>query len=461
MSGNDDLSTLILDSDEDDEENRQTSNDDELNAGIGFGGSTCHRFIALILMSLIAAAPIFCSPGPLQNYFMKDLDLSTTQYVWLSSINIWPNVVICFLGGFLIDRVFGVRFGTILYSFIMMVGQLIVSIGVMLGAFRMILLGRFILGIGEGSIGIAQRNYGVLWFKDKELNMVFGIMSSIALGGGTIHLMMIEPLYKYINQWYTGHMCLGVVMLIVFTPCLMSFICAILLGALDKRAQRILQRNDNPGGDIAKLSDVKTFNATFWMIISICIASNVAVNSFMALSKMFFMQKYDFSAQDANYINSTLCLISAVACPLFGYIIDKTGKNIYWMLISILALITAHSLFAFTYVNPLICMILMGLAILMLSFNVTPLIALVVPAYQLGTAFGFVGSAVSLILSVNSMFIGTIVDCGGYFTLEIFCICWSGVALTGTVVFWIYDAIKNGILNMTPHERELRLAVNR
>ncbi|XP_055312536.1 major facilitator superfamily domain-containing protein 1-like isoform X4 [Sitodiplosis mosellana] len=301
MSGNDDLSTLILDSDEDDEENRQTSNDDELNAGIGFGGSTCHRFIALILMSLIAAAPIFCSPGPLQNYFMKDLDLSTTQYVWLSSINIWPNVVICFLGGFLIDRVFGVRFGTILYSFIMMVGQLIVSIGVMLGAFRMILLGRFILGIGEGSI--------------------------------------------------------------------------------------------------------------------------------------------------------------AVACPLFGYIIDKTGKNIYWMLISILALITAHSLFAFTYVNPLICMILMGLAILMLSFNVTPLIALVVPAYQLGTAFGFVGSAVSLILSVNSMFIGTIVDCGGYFTLEIFCICWSGVALTGTVVFWIYDAIKNGILNMTPHERELRLAV--
>lgn len=69
------------------------------------------------------------------------------------------------------------------------------------------------------------------------------------------------------------------------------------------------------------------------------------------------MLKYEFSAQDANYINSMIFIAVAVASPLFGYTIDKTGKNIYWMLMSILALITAHLLFAFTFFSPFVCMV--------------------------------------------------------------------------------------------------------
>lgn len=69
------------------------------------------------------------------------------------------------------------------------------------------------------------------------------------------------------------------------------------------------------------------------------------------------MQKYDFDAQDANFINSLVYIISAVASPLFGYVIDKTGKNVSWVMISVLATITAHSFLAFTYVNPYVCMV--------------------------------------------------------------------------------------------------------
>ena len=69
------------------------------------------------------------------------------------------------------------------------------------------------------------------------------------------------------------------------------------------------------------------------------------------------MQKYEFTAEDANYINSMLFVVATVCCTLFGYIIGKTGKNIYWMLMSILVLITSHSLFAFTFVSPYVCMV--------------------------------------------------------------------------------------------------------
>lgn len=69
------------------------------------------------------------------------------------------------------------------------------------------------------------------------------------------------------------------------------------------------------------------------------------------------MQKYDFQPEDANFINSLVYIISAVASPLFGFVIDKTGRNVSWMLLSIMSTMAAHSLLAFTYINPYVCMV--------------------------------------------------------------------------------------------------------
>nr|CAD7398506.1 unnamed protein product [Timema poppensis] len=48
----------------------------------------------------------FCydNPGALQDNFISDLGLTTSEFVYLYSWYSWPNVVLCFVGGFLIDR---------------------------------------------------------------------------------------------------------------------------------------------------------------------------------------------------------------------------------------------------------------------------------------------------------------------------------------------------------------------
>lgn len=69
------------------------------------------------------------------------------------------------------------------------------------------------------------------------------------------------------------------------------------------------------------------------------------------------MQKYDFIAEDANFINSLVYIISAVASPLFGFVIDKTGRNVFWVLLSVTVTICAHAVLAFTFFNPYICMV--------------------------------------------------------------------------------------------------------
>lgn len=57
------------------------------------------------------------------------------------------------------------------------------------------------------------------------------------------------------------------------------------IGWMDKRAERILQRNTNPTGEIAKLSDIVTFKVTFWMVSVICVAYYVAIFPFIAMGK--------------------------------------------------------------------------------------------------------------------------------------------------------------------------------
>jgi len=41
-------------------------------------------------------------------------------------------------------------------------------------------LGRLVFGIGGESLNVVQSTYTVLWFKDRELNLVFGLQLSMS-----------------------------------------------------------------------------------------------------------------------------------------------------------------------------------------------------------------------------------------------------------------------------------------
>ena len=43
------------------------------------------------------------------SHFVQDMGVKTDKYVMLYSLYSYPNVILCFFGGFLLDRVFGVR----------------------------------------------------------------------------------------------------------------------------------------------------------------------------------------------------------------------------------------------------------------------------------------------------------------------------------------------------------------
>ena len=81
-------------------------------------------------------------------------------------------------------------------------------------------------------------------------------------------------------------------------------------------------------------------------------------------------------------------LISAFASPLLGFLIDKTGRNVTYVLLSIAATLVGHAILAFTFLNPYFAVILMGVAYSLLASALWPIAALIIPESQLGTAYG-------------------------------------------------------------------------
>ncbi|XP_076344249.1 lysosomal dipeptide transporter MFSD1-like [Tachypleus tridentatus] len=417
-----------------------------------------HRFIVLFFMCFLGFGSYFCydNPGALQSQIIEDMDITTSQFAALYAWYSWPNVVLCFFGGFLIDRVFGIRLGAIIFSLFILAGQFVFAVGALVNKFWVMEAGRFVFGIGGESLAVAQNTYAVSWFKGKELNMVFGLQLSFARVGSTVNFNVMQPIYKWIDKSYEGYECLGIVLFVASVSCLLSLICAFVLGFLDWRAEKILKKASVGTGETISLTDVKDFPLSFWLLTVICIAYYVAIFPFIGLGSVFFEKKFGFTSTGANAVDSIVYVISAIASPLFGILVDRTGRNLMWVLISVVVTLGAHMLLAFSFLNPWIAMVVMGNSYSLLACALWPMVALVVPEHQLGTAYGLMQSVQNLGLGVIAMVSGIIVDMKGYLFLETFYLAWLSVALITTIILFCVNSRTNGPLNLTVNERNRR-----
>ncbi|XP_066456533.1 major facilitator superfamily domain-containing protein 1 isoform X2 [Eleutherodactylus coqui] len=417
-----------------------------------------HRAVVLALMCFLGFGSYFCydNPSALQAQVQLDMKVNTADFMQLYAFYSWPNVVLCFFGGFLIDRVFGIRLGTIIFSLFVCVGQVIFAAGALFNAFWLMEAGRLVFGIGGESLAVAQNTYAVSWFKGKELNLVFGLQLSMARVGSTVNMNVMGLVYQRIKDAMgsAGHTTLGVTLMIGAVTCLFSMACALILGYLDKRAEKILNKEQGKTGEAIKLTDVKDFPLSLWLIFLICVCYYVAVFPFIGLGKVFFMEKFQFSPLQAGAINSVVYIISAPLSPVFGFMVDRLGKNIIWVMCAVVTTLAAHLMLAFTLWNPWIAMSLLGISYSLLACALWPMVAFVVPENQLGTAYGFMQSIQNLGLAIISILAGVILDSRGYLFLEVFfsaCICMSIIAV---VMLYFVNHIREGDLNLTSWERE-------
>ncbi|EDO28002.1 predicted protein, partial [Nematostella vectensis] len=347
-----------------------------------------------------------------------DMAKDTSNYVLLYSLYSYPNVILCFFGGFLLDRVFGVRLGTLIFSAFVLAGQVSVEQRLWLRKSSQIKhrANRNAINILLKTLCISLTkattfHFHILVENSEELSDHTLKQAKAYFLRGRIGILLStdsKVITHYINRSKQS------------LVCLFSFICGICVGVLDKRSARILQKDEGKTGEMIQLRDVKDFPLSLWLIFLICVAYYVAVFPFVGLGLAFFQEKFDLTPDTAGAVNSIVFIISAAASPVLGFMVDRTGKNVFWVLLAVVLTLVAHGMVAFTFWNPFVAMSVLGVAYSLLACALWPLVSLVVPGHQLGTAYGFMQSIQNLGLAVITQVAGIIVDNNGYLILEIF-----------------------------------------
>lgn len=434
--------------------------------GCCFPGGRFYRYYVLVAICGMGFGSYFAydSPAALEDEITREMGVSTASFAALYSWYSWPNVVLCFFGGFFIDRIFGIRWGAIIYSTIVLIGQLIVAFGAFIDHFWIMNLGRFVFGIGGESLAVAQNTYAVSWFQNKELNFVFGLQLSLSRVGSTVGLNLIKPIYHGFNSLAHGHTLLGLVFFVSASTCAFSVICSIAAAVLDRRAQRLRQSTgtgEQPEPELIRFADIATFKSSFWYLSIICVLFYNCIFPFVSLGTVFFKRKFSLPDAQANGVDSVVYTVSAVASPIFGYLIDVTGRNLTWIAVATVCGLMSHAILAFTFINPWFPMILMGISYCILACALWPMVSYVIPENQLGTAYGIMQSIQNLGLAVTPLIAGYLVDWKGYITLEVFFLANMCACSFFVVLLFISNHSTNGVLNMKPSTRIAELAAQK
>ena len=128
--------------------------------------------------------------------------------------------------------------GTIIFSVFILLGQILLGVGALNNSLWFMEMARFCFGVGGESLNMALNTYTVAWFKDRELNMVFGFQLSISRVGSTVNFLVMEPLYSLLREQLDSVSALGWAFILAASLTLISLICSILLALMDRRRER-------------------------------------------------------------------------------------------------------------------------------------------------------------------------------------------------------------------------------
>jgi len=128
----------------------------------------------------------------------KDLDDKFEYYFNLMyAVYSFPNIILPFLGGILITR-YGSTYIYFFFGLLILIGQIIFSLGIFEDSIINVLMGRFIFGLGGECFGLPQNSMIVKWFPKSNLGLPLGI----SLSGGRIASVLndlITPLLASVS----------------------------------------------------------------------------------------------------------------------------------------------------------------------------------------------------------------------------------------------------------------------
>lgn len=385
-----------------------------------------------ISMAMFGNYYIYDSISPLADLLKSQLGFSDGNIGWLNAIYSFPNIIMVLIGGILIDKI-GTRRSVFIFAVLVMIGSMVT---VLKGNFYIMIIGRFIYGLGAESMIVAITTIVARWFKGKELSFAFGLNLTVARLGSFMALN--SPTWAK-HLYYTWQKPLSITVIAGISA--VTFILIYYL--VDKYA---VTRYDIPKDgqqEKIELREIFKFGASFWFITALCVTFYSAMFPFQTFAIKFFQEVHHTTREVGGNLSSMLTLAAMIFTPLFGLLVDRIGRRATLMMFGSLLIIPVYLVMAYKVdlaaplgihgaisinldffdihsnipIYLLIPMSMMGIAFSLIPAIMWPSVALITDKSKLGTAYGLMTMIQNIGLFSFNLLIGTVNDItGGYTT---------------------------------------------
>jgi MFS family permease len=373
---------------------------------------------------------------------LEKLHISNKLYSMLYFVYAWTNCAMVLFAGALIDKTTN-RGCALLFTTVAFVGQTVLSIGVQLSLFPLMVVGRTIFGMGLGSICVAQNVISNTYFRDRDLATAFAATLTVSRIGSVTNFFLSTRIYGWFGESLPVVFWWGTIMTALSLLAAVGFF---LLDLSNEKAGNIVSAARKSRK--IKWSDVMKFPPIYWVLCFVCSLYYINTFCLMAVMVNYLELRNGYDSNTASMIASTIYFVAIPCVPFFGRLIDYYGHRMHWLALSVFVMIPFNIYFGWTEWTPIPVLVVAGASYSMVASCLWPSLFMVVPDECTGTANGICTSIQMIGIGSSNLIIGALRDSYTYRTAPMYLLACSSVAFGLTLLSnWLDDKLMNGILN--------------
>ena len=347
---------------------------------------------------------------------MEDYGFYASGYSFLC---IWGGLIVC---GALLDR-FGVRLVGSIFVGMMVLGAGLVTFAISAGfapetSLKVAYAGCMLFGLGSEIAGVSVTRSIAKWFKGRNMALAMGLQLAIARFG-TATAILVAPMIvkqKALGEMYTlaetnRPALIGLAVLATGAILWAVFV------AMDAKFDRQTGGTDKvetAEEDKFRFSDIWKVlsNPRFLMIAILCVTFYCCVIRFKKFGVSILLPLFGVNLDIATVLLAMIPFFTILFTPLFGALVDKTGKATTWMIVGSALVLASHLIITFAPqgvpVYAYVAIALLGIGYSLVPSAMWPSVPKIIPEKNLGTAYSLIYWVQNLGMWAVPIYIGKI-----------------------------------------------------
>ncbi|KAI8139481.1 major facilitator superfamily domain-containing protein [Fennellomyces sp. T-0311] len=342
----------------------------------------------------------------MKNTVKLEFGITNSQYgVLQSSVSI-VNTVLPVIGGIFLDA-FGTTTGSLLTTFLITFGNILVAASTHNANLTTMIVGRILYGIGSGTVVIVQETILSQWFKGRSLAAVVALMMTVSRFASFAAQATVVPIANWTGWygygfWFSALLC---VFSLVINLVYIMLMRTIVSGTCQQQKNQAMRRKKAfSWGKLLYLPH------SYWLIASMEFLLGGAWGCFLHINSEMVKLRFGYDNAKAAATASIAQVLPIFLMPILGICIDRYGKRTWMMLASGLTFLASLILLGYTYMNPVVAMLLFSVSLALGPVGLVSSVPVILPLSLVGTGMGLIKSGTNIGASLFDIATGLLQD---------------------------------------------------